>query len=103
MFEDRSIREALRGSTRVVHGHWWHTGALAGTLWLLSQIPAPALTFALLFTTFPVQLVNLIGSVIFALLIPYVTVGRTLLYFDLIARREEQPVPATVALAPAGA
>jgi hypothetical protein len=91
LFEDRSIRQALRASTRVVHGHWWHTGMVAGTLWLLSQIPGPALTFALLFTTVPVGTVNLIGSIIFALLIPYVTIGRTLLYLDLKTRRAAQP------------
>ena len=34
-------------------------------------------------------LVNLIGSVVFALLIPYIAIGRTLLYFDLGARESE--------------
>ncbi len=31
----------------------------------------------------------MIGSVVFALLIPYVAIGRTLLYFDLGAREAE--------------
>ena len=103
LFEDRSIREALRGSTRVVRGHWWHTAAVAGTFWVLSQIPGPILGFALLFTTVPASTVNIFGSVIFALLLPYVGVGRTLLYLDLLARKAGEPVPATVAVAPAGA
>ena len=90
LFEDRSIRDALRGSTHTVRRHWWHTGAVAGTFWLLSQIPGPALGFALLFTTIPITTVNLIGSVVFALTIPYVGIGRTLLYLDLGARKETQ-------------
>ena len=65
---------------------------MAGTFWLLSQIPGPALGFALLFTTIPITTVNLIGSVVFALTIPYVGIGRTLLYLDLGARKETQAV-----------
>jgi hypothetical protein len=99
IFEDRSIREALRGSTRIVHGHWWRTGTVAGILWLLSQIPGPALGFALLFTTIPAGEVNLVGAIVFVLLIPYVEIGRTLLYFDLKGRESTAPVPATIAIA----
>jgi hypothetical protein len=103
LFEDRSIRDALRGSTHTVRRHWWHTGAVAGTFWLLSQIPGPALGFALLFTTIPITTVNLIGSVVFALTIPYVGIGRTLLYLDLGARKETQAVSgaAVLGVAPA--
>jgi len=101
LFEDRSIREALRGSTRLVRGHWWHTGVVAGAFWFLSQIPGPWLGFALLFTTVPISNVNLFGAVISALLLPYVVVGRTLLYLDLTARRAEEPLTAPVTLSPA--
>jgi hypothetical protein len=101
LFEDRSIREAMRGSTRVVRGHWWHTGAVAVTFWILSQVPGPALGFALLFTTVPVESVNLIGSLVFAVLIPFVEIGRTLLYFDVKAREAPQPVAPGIAVAPA--
>ena len=98
----RSIGDALRGSTHRVRRHWWHTGAVAGTFWLLSQIPGPALGFALLFTTIPITTVNLIGSVVFALTIPYVGIGRTLLYLDLGARKETRAVtgPAVLRAAP---
>ena len=95
LFEDVSIREAFRRSTHLVRGHWWHTGVTAGTLWLISQIPGPVLGFALLFTTVPVNTVNIIGSVVFVFLIPFVVIGRTLLYFDLQARAAEQPARST--------
>ena len=103
LFEDRSIREALRGSSRAVRGHWWHTAAAAGTFWVLGQIPGPLLGFALLFTTTPITNVNLFGSVISALLLPYVGVGRTLLYLDLAARRLCVTAPAPMLIAPSPA
>jgi hypothetical protein len=103
LFEDRSIREAFRGSTSLVRGHWWHTAAVSATFWILSQIPGPLLGFALLFTTVPITNINLLGSVIFALIVPYVAAGRTLLYLDLAARRatESARVVPTPAPAPA--
>jgi Vacuolar protein sorting-associated protein 62 len=103
LFEDRSIREALRGSTHMVRGHWWHTGVVAATFWVLSQVPGPLLGFALLFTAIPVTSVDVFGSVIFALLIPYLGAGRTLLYLDLAARKETDAVTAKVAMTPAPA
>jgi hypothetical protein len=85
----------------VVHGHWWRTGLIAAAFWILSQIPGPALGFALLFTTVPLETVNLIGSVVFALLVPYIEIGRTLLYFDVMAREQEAPEVSAAAVAPA--
>jgi hypothetical protein len=83
LFKDRSIREALRGSSRLVRGHWWRTVRVVVFLWLLSIVTGPMLTFALIFTTLSLTWINILGSLVFALLIPYVAIGRTLLYFDL--------------------
>ncbi len=66
---------------------------VAGVLWLLSIVAGPILGFALIFTAFPLFWINILGSVVFALFIPYVAVGQTLLYFDLQVRAEEEPVP----------
>jgi hypothetical protein len=49
------------------------------------------LGFALIFTYLPLLLINAIGSLVFALLIPYVAIGQTLLYFDLEALGERAP------------
>lgn len=92
LFEDRSIRDAFRGSTRLVRGRWWRTVRVAGFLWLLSVAAGPVLGFALIFANFSLTAINFVGSVVFALLIPYVALGRTLLYFDLGARRAAEPV-----------
>ena len=91
LFEDRGVRDALRGSTRLVRGRWWYTLRVAGFLWLISVIAGPALGVALVFTTLPLWTINLFGSLVFALLIPYVAVARTLLYFDLAVAPAPEP------------
>ena len=92
LFTDKSVRDAFRGSSELVRGRWLHTVRVAGVLWLLSIAAGPMLGFALIFTTFPLFWINVLGSVVFALFIPYVAVGQTLLYFDLQVREEEEPV-----------
>ena len=92
LFEDRGVRGAFHGSADVVRGRWWHTVRFALFLFLVSVVTGPILTFALIFTTLPLAWINLLGSVVFALLIPYVALGETLLYFDLEARAREEGV-----------
>jgi hypothetical protein len=91
IFKDKSLREAFRGSTRLVRGNWWRTVRIAGFLWLISVVIGPALGFALIFTPLSLVWANVLGSVVFALLVPYVAIGRTLLYWDLSVRRQEAP------------
>jgi hypothetical protein len=89
LFGDKPIREAFRGSSQLVRGRWWRTVRVAGFLWLISVATGPVLGFALIFTTLSLVWINVLGSVVFALLVPYVAIGRTLLYFDLAAREAE--------------
>lgn len=88
LFEDRAIRDAFRGSTRVVRDHWWRTLLIAGFFELISVAVGPVLGFFLIFNNFSLTWVNIISSVVFALLVPYVAIGRTLLYLDLRVRHE---------------
>jgi uncharacterized membrane protein len=90
MFENRSIRESFHGSSQLVRGRWWRTIRVAALLALISIVSGPVLGFFLIFLNFSPVVVNLIGSAVFALLIPYVTVGRTLLYFDLKASEQAE-------------
>ena len=79
-----------------MRGHWFYTVRVAGFLWLISIAAGPALGLALVFTDFSLTAINLMGSVVYALLIPYVALGRTLLYFDLASDAREpaaEPVP----------
>ena len=91
VFKNASIRDAFRGSTRLVRRRWWRTVRVAGFFWLLSVVTGPMLGFALIFANLSLPVINLFGSLIFALLTPYVVLGRTLLYFDLEARRDAAP------------
>jgi hypothetical protein len=54
-------------------------------------VTGPIVTIALIFTTLPPAWIDFIGSIVFALLLPYVAIGRTLLYFDVLARAAEAP------------
>ncbi|HEY7266889.1 MAG TPA: hypothetical protein VH501_04280 [Solirubrobacterales bacterium] len=89
IFRDTSIREGLRGSSRCFRGHWWRAVVVIGVLSLLAVAAGPLLGFVLIFLNWSPVLVNLVGSIVFALLIPYVAIGRTLLYFDLTSREAE--------------
>jgi hypothetical protein len=91
LFTDKSIRESLRGSSELVRGRWWRAVRVVVFLTLLSAVTGPVLTLALIFTPLPFLVINLLGALIFALMIPYVALGETLLYFDLQARSETEP------------
>ena len=91
LFEDKPLREAFHGSSQLVRGRWWYTLRVAAVFWLIGVATGPLLGFALIFTNLSLVAINLIGALIFALLIPYAATGRTLLYFDLQALSEEAP------------
>jgi hypothetical protein len=91
LFEDKPLREAFRGSSELVRGRWWYTLRVAAVFWLIGVATGPALGFALIFADISLLLINAIGALVFALLVPYIAIGRTLLYFDLQAEAEEAP------------
>lgn len=94
LFTDRSFRDSFRNSSDLVRGHWWRTVRTMVPLLLLLTVMGPMLGLILIFTSLPLLLVNLIGSVVYAFTIPFTTAGTTLLYFDLQARvRAEGLVP----------
>jgi hypothetical protein len=92
LFEDKTVREAFRGSSDLVRGRWWYTLRVAAVFWLIGTITGPVLGFALIFANTSLLLINAIGALVFALLVPYIAIGRTLLYFDLQIEAEEAPV-----------
>jgi hypothetical protein len=92
VFEDKKLRPAFRDSSELVRGHWWKTVRVAGFLWLVSIVTGPVIGFALIFLNFSLFWINVIGSAVFALLLPYVAIGHTLLFFDLQERAATEPV-----------
>jgi len=93
IFENRSIRDAFRRSHELVRGHWWLTIRVVALLWAIGIVTGPVLGFFLIFLNLSPVMVNAIGSLVFAVLIPYVALGRTMLYLDLTAREAEAPAP----------
>ncbi len=92
LFEDKPLRAAFRDSSELVRGSWWKTVRVAGFFWLVSIVAGPVVGFVLIFLNFELIWINLIGSLVFALIIPYVTLGHTLLYFDLQERAATERV-----------
>jgi hypothetical protein len=91
LFTDKSLRESFRGSSELVRGRWWRALRVVLFLSALLLVAGPVLTLGLIFTPLPFLAINLLGALIFALLIPYAAIGQTLLYFDLQARTEGEP------------
>jgi hypothetical protein len=91
LFTDKSLREAFRGSSELVRGRWWHAVRVVVFLVAILFVAGPVLTLGLIFSPLPFLAINLLGALIFSLLIPYAAIGQTLLYFDLQARAEETP------------
>jgi hypothetical protein len=91
LFTDKSLRESFRGSSDLVRGRWWHAVRVEIFLIALLFVAGPVLTLGLIFTPLPFLLINLLGALIYSLLIPYAAIGQTLLYFDLQVRAETEP------------
>jgi hypothetical protein len=89
LFTDKSLRESFRGSSALVRGRWWHAVRVVLFLVALLLIAGPILTLGLIFTPLPFLVINLLGALIFSLLLPYAAIAQTLLYFDLQVRAEE--------------
>lgn len=90
VFHDASVGAAFRDSARLVRGRWLHAFRVVLFFSLIGLI-GPVLHFALLFTALSPGWADLIGAAVFALLIPYLACGYTLLFFDLEARAETEP------------
>jgi hypothetical protein len=91
IFTDKSLRESFRASSDLVRGRWFRTARVILVFYVIGVAAGPLLTFALIFTTLPLIWINLIGSLVFALLIPFTALGGTFLYFDLSVREETEP------------
>jgi hypothetical protein len=91
IFTDKSLRESFRASSELVRGRWLRTARVIAVFYVIGIAAGPMLTFALIFTALPLIWINLIGSLVFALLIPFTALGGTFLYFDLSVREEEEP------------
>jgi hypothetical protein len=92
LFTDKGFRESFRASSELVRGRWFRTARVVVIFYVINIAAGPILTFALIFTALPLIWINMIGSLVFALLIPFVALGETFLFLDLSVREEEEGV-----------
>jgi hypothetical protein len=109
--EDASALGALRRSGRLVQGNWWRVGSLMLFVTVIALLLGPLCGTLLLFVTHAsFDFINLVSSVVYAVVLPYVAIATTYLYFDLrVAKQHEAeateagevlPVEAPPAVAP---
>jgi hypothetical protein len=89
LFDGANARDARRVSARVVSGHWWRT---LGAGYSVAAVgiglgPVIGMVFVLL-SSIALTYINVITSIFYVALIPFVGIALTLLYFDLQARNE---------------
>jgi len=77
---------AHAASAQLVAGRWWRTFGVSAAIAITGIAAGPALGAVLvLVATAPLGVINVISSLVYVLLIPYVAIGLTLLYYDATA------------------
>src|SRR5262249_60337115 len=90
--EDLSPREALRRSASLVRRNWWRTASFLLFVTIIALLLGPLVGTLLLFVSHAsFNFINLLASVIYALVLPYAAIATTYLYFDLrVAKRQTE-------------
>ncbi|HYB28913.1 MAG TPA: hypothetical protein VEF89_20040 [Solirubrobacteraceae bacterium] len=87
VLRDASGKQALRTSSELVRGHWWRTLGFTALIDIVAALSGPLLGVALLLITgSSLTFINVAGSLIYALTVPYAALALTLYYFDLEVR-----------------
>jgi ABC-type sugar transport system permease subunit len=90
-FQGRRGRDALHGSRDVVRGHWWRVAAITAVFLFILVLAGPVTGILIIFVTdAPLATINFFGTLLFALVLPFVAVALTLLYLDLAVRRDSE-------------
>jgi hypothetical protein len=95
----------LRHSARLTKRHWWKTASVSGLVVGLGLLIGPAVGAVLLIiTNASFDFVDVIAAVVNVVVLPYVAITTTYLYYDLDVRRLlAGPKPTTVTELPAEA
>ena len=87
-----SAPEALGRSTELVRGHWWRTLGFTALIDIVVAVSGPLLGVVLLLLSGgSLTFINLVGSLIYALTVPYAAIALTLYYYDLELRLDPPP------------
>ena len=89
VLEDRRAISSLRASARLTRRHWWRTFAFTTLVSAIAILSGPLLGVLILLLTAPsLTFIDIIGSLVYTLVVPYAAIALTLYYFDLELRCE---------------
>lgn len=84
LLDNSASKDAMSASQRTVDGRWWYTAACLVALSAIGFFAGPVMAFVMLFaTSASVNFVNVVSSLVFAAVVPFVAVAQALLYFSL--------------------
>jgi hypothetical protein len=100
-FEGERGRAAFHGSRNLVRGHWWRVAAITFVLLLVLVVTGPFTGVLVIFVTdVPLATINFFATLLFALVLPFTATALSLLYLDLVTRRDSEPASAGMLPAP---
>ena len=88
VLENESALGSLRASRRLTRGRWWRTLGFSAFVDTLAIVSGPILgIIVLLLISQSLTFIDVTGSIIYAVTVPYAAIALTLYYFDLETRR----------------
>jgi len=88
VLEEGSAIGSLRASAKLTRRHWLRTLAITALVDLIAILSGPLLgVLILLLTAQSLTFIDITGSVVYTLVVPYAAIALTLYYFDLQVRR----------------
>lgn len=83
---DQTAVGSLRASARLTRRHWWRTFGFTALINVIAILAGPLLgVLVLLLTSQSLTFIDITGSIVYALVVPYAAIALTLYYFDLEA------------------
>jgi hypothetical protein len=84
VLEDESAIGSLRASGQLTRRHWWRTFGFTTLVNVIAILSGPLLgVLILLLTSQSLTFIDITGSIVYTLVIPYAAIALTLFYFDL--------------------
>jgi hypothetical protein len=102
--EDASVRTALGRSAQLVRGNWWRVASLLLFVAVIALLLGPLAGTLLLFVSHAsFDFVNLVSGVVYAIVLPFVAIATTYLYFDLRVAKQDEAAAENADVLPAEA
>ena len=88
MLENETAVGSLRASARVTRRHWWRTFGITTLINVIAVLAGPLRgVLILLLTSRSLTFIDVTGSIVYTMVVPYAAIALTLYYFDLHIRR----------------